>query len=133
MNRAELIGRLGKDPEIKTVNSGDTVCRLSVATSEKWTDKDGQKQEKTQWHNVVVWGKLAEVCGKYLKKGSQVFLAGKLETRSWEDPQGVKKYTTEIIAKELEMLGGQEKREASSYHSGHELEPPFGSSEEFPF
>lgn len=126
MNKSMLIGRIGADPETKTVASGEMVCRLSVATSEKYTDKNGQKQEKTQWTTVVFWGKLAELCGKYLQKGSQVYVSGRLETRSYEDSQGVKKYITEIIGKEVEFLSPKEK-------SNDWNEPSFDSSEEIPF
>lgn len=125
MNRSELIGRLGQDPEIKTVSSGNTVCRLSIATSEKYTDKNGQKQEKTQWTPVVFWGKQAEICGKCLKKGSQVYVSGRLETRSYEDSQGVKKYITEIIGKEIEFLSPKEAVDIN--------EPAFDSEEPMPF
>ncbi|MCB0355579.1 MAG: single-stranded DNA-binding protein, partial [Bdellovibrionales bacterium] len=97
VNKVIIIGRLGADPEVKTVSGDSTVARLSVATSENWTDRNGQKQERTEWHRVVVWGKLAELCGKYLSKGRQVYLEGRLQTRSWEDQQGQKRYTTEIV------------------------------------
>lgn len=113
MNRADIIGRLGSDPETKSTAGGNTVCRLSVATSESYVDKDGQKQTSTQWHKVVVWGKLAELCGRYLEKGRQVFVSGRMETRSWEDNQGVKKYITEIIANQVEFLGKSEKSDSN--------------------
>lgn len=105
VNKVIIIGRLGSDPEVKTVAGGKAVARLSVATSESWTDRDGKKQERTEWHRIVVWDKLAELCGKYLAKGRQVYLEGRLETRSWEDPQGQKKYTTEIVANVVQFLG----------------------------
>src|SRR4051812_24088333 len=105
VNKVIVIGRLGNDPEVKTISGGNTVARLSVATSENWTGKDGQKQERTEWHRVVVWGKLAELCGKYLSKGRQVYVEGRLQTRSWEDPQGQKKYSTEIVANTVQFLG----------------------------
>lgn len=117
MNRAQIIGRLGRNPEVRSLQDGTKVCNLSVATTEKWTDKQGDKQERTEWHRVVLWGRLAEVAEKYLKKGSQVFLAGSLETRSWEDQDGSKKYSTEIVVRagkgELEMLGGKQSGESS--------------------
>src|SRR6476646_5044930 len=97
INKVILIGRLGTDPELKTIGSGQQVARLSVATSENWTDKEGQKQERTEWHRIVVWGKLAELCGRYLNKGRQVYLEGRLQTRNWEDDKGQKRYTTEIV------------------------------------
>lgn len=106
INKVILVGRLGADPEVKTITGGNTVARLSVATSENWTDKQGEKQERVEWHRVVVWGKLAELCGKYLTKGRQAYIEGRIQTRSWEDDQGVKKYSTEIVANTVQFLGG---------------------------
>ncbi len=105
INKVILVGRLGADPEVKTVGQGQTVTRLNLATSESWMGKDGQKQEKTEWHRITVWGKLAEICGKHLAKGRQVYVEGKLQTRSWEDQQGQKKYATEIVASTVQFLG----------------------------
>lgn len=105
VNKVMLIGRLGQDPELKSVGQGQTVARLAVATSESWMDKQGNKQERTEWHRVVVWGKLAELCGKYLAKGRQVYIEGKIQTRSWED-NGQKKYATEIVASSVRFLSG---------------------------
>lgn len=105
VNKVILLGRLGQDPELKFTPTGSAVCNFSVATSENWTDKAGQKQEKTEWHRVVVWGKLAELCNQYLAKGRQVFLEGKLQTRSWDDKDGNKKYTTEINATTIQFIG----------------------------
>lgn len=139
VNKVIIVGRLGSDPEMKTVTSGQTVCRLSVATSENWTDRDGQKQEKTEWHRVVVWGRIAEVCGQHLSKGRQVYLEGRLQTRSWEDQQGQKKYTTEIVANTVQFLGSNERSSQGSSagsNSGSQdfgPEPSFDSSEEIPF
>lgn len=106
VNKVLLLGRLGQDPELKFTPSGQPVCNFSVATSESWTDKNGQKQEKTEWSRIVVWGKLAELCNQYLAKGRQVFIEGKLATRSWEDQQGQKKYATEIVASTVQFIGG---------------------------
>lgn len=98
INKAIIIGRLGRDPEIRCTNSGDAVANLSVATSEAWKDKNtGEKKEKTEWHRVTVWGKLAEIAERYLKKGSQVYLEGQIETRKWTDQNGQEKYSTEIV------------------------------------
>ena len=139
VNKVIIVGRLGADPEVKTISSGNTVARLSVATSENWTDKEGQKQERTEWHRVVVWGKMAEICGKYLSKGRQVYLEGRLQTRSWEDQQGQKKYTTEIVASTVQFLGGgaasSTDRESSQGTPFDDFgpEPSFDSSEEIPF
>ncbi|MBL6988438.1 MAG: single-stranded DNA-binding protein [Bacteriovoracaceae bacterium] len=108
INKVILIGRLGQDPELKFTPSGQAVCKFSVATSEFWKDKNsGQKQEKTEWHRVVVWGKTAEHCNQYLAKGRQVFLEGKLQTSSWDGPDGQKRYKTEIVAANVQFLGGQ--------------------------
>lgn len=141
VNKVIIIGRLGADPELKTVTGGQSVCRLSIATSENWTDKEGQKQERTEWHRVVVWGKLAELCGKYLTKGRQAYVEGRLQTRSWEDQQGQKKYTTEIVANTVQFLSGAqgERREPAQAH-GNDMgtqdfgpEPSFDSNDEIPF
>ncbi len=106
MNKAMVIGNLGNDPEIRYTQSGTPVATFSVATTERWKDKDGQQQEHTDWHRIVVWDKLAEICGEYLKKGSKVYIEGKMQTRKWEE-NGTTRYTTEIIAKNMEMLGGK--------------------------
>jgi len=109
VNKAIIVGTLGKDPEVRKTPNGNTVASFSVATNEKFNDKQGQKQEKTEWHNIVVWGKVAELCGQYLAKGKSVYLEGKITTRSWDDQQGQKKYMTEIIASSVQFLssGGQ--------------------------
>ncbi|OGH85881.1 MAG: hypothetical protein A2493_02435 [Candidatus Magasanikbacteria bacterium RIFOXYC12_FULL_33_11] len=106
LNRATIIGRLTRDPEVKTTPSGQTVANLSAATNRVWTDKSGVKQEKVEFHNIVIWGKLAEIAGQYLSKGRQVYLEGRLETRDWTGQDGVKKYRTEIVADNMIMLGG---------------------------
>lgn len=136
VNKVIIVGRLGADPEMKTISTGNTVARLSVATSDQWTDKDGQKQERTEWHRVVVWGKLAELCGKYLNKGRQVYVEGRLQTRSWEDPQGGKKYTTEVVAQTVQFLNagtGQSTQDNQYQNQDFGPEPSFDSSEEIPF
>ena len=108
LNKVTLIGNLGKDPELSYTASGIAVAKFSIATGEKWKDQDGNVQERTEWHNIVAWRKLAEICGQYLKKGSKVYLEGKLQTRSWDDKNtGVKRYTTEIVADDLIMLDGK--------------------------
>jgi single-strand DNA-binding protein len=106
VNKVILLGRLGQDPELKYTPGGTPVCNFSLATTEAWTDKSGQKQEKTEWHRVVVWGKLAELCNQYLSKGRQAFLEGKLQTRSWDDKDGNKRYTTEFLASTVQFIGG---------------------------
>ena len=108
VNRVILIGNLGKDPETRYAPSGDAVTNITVATTETWKDKaTGEKREATEWHRVVFFGKLAEIAGQYLKKGSQVYLEGKLKTRKWQDKDGADRYTTEINADEMKMLGGK--------------------------
>ncbi|MBI5327018.1 MAG: single-stranded DNA-binding protein [Deltaproteobacteria bacterium] len=106
VNKAILIGRLGRDTEIKYTTSGMAIANLTIATSENYKDKDGQKQEKIEWHRIVAFGKLAEICGEYLSKGKQVYVEGRIQTRSWEDKDGSKKYITEIVANSMQMLGG---------------------------
>jgi single-strand DNA-binding protein len=106
LNKVMLIGNLGKDPELRFTPSGRAVARFSLATSEQWTTPEGQKQERTEWHNVVVWGKQAESCGQYLSKGRQVFVEGSIRSRSYDDKDGNKKYITEIVARDVRFLGG---------------------------
>jgi single-strand DNA-binding protein len=105
LNKATIIGRLTRDPETKTIPSGQTVTTFSLATSFNWTDKSGQKQERSEFHNIVTWGKLAEIAGQYLKKGGQVYLEGRLQTRSWDGDDGKKRYRTEIVGDSMIMLG----------------------------
>ncbi len=105
VNKVILLGRLGQDPELKYTPGGAPVCNFSMATTESWTDKQGQKQEKTEWHRIVVWGKLAELCNQYLSKGRQAFVEGRLQTRSWDDKDGSKRYTTEIMANTVQFIG----------------------------
>jgi single-strand DNA-binding protein len=107
VNKAILIGRLGKEPDVKYTPDGSMVTNFSIATDEQWKDKNGEKVQKTEWHKIVSFGKLAEICGNYLKKGSLVFIEGRIQTRSWEDKDGVKRYTTEIIAQNMKMLDGK--------------------------
>jgi single-strand DNA-binding protein len=105
LNKAQIIGRLTRDPETRTTPQGQSVCTFSVATGFQWKDQQGNKQERTEFHNVVAWRKLAEICAQYLHKGKQVYIEGRLQTRSWDDPSGVKKYRTEIVADDMIMLG----------------------------
>lgn len=107
VNKVILLGNLGADPEIKYTQGGDAVALLRLATTETWKDKSGEKQEATEWHRAVIYGKLAEVAGEYLKKGSPVYLEGRLNTRQWDDKDGVKRYTTEIKCDRLQLLGGK--------------------------
>ncbi len=108
INKAILIGNLGNDPELKYTAGGSAVANLTLATSEQWKDKEtGEQKEKTEWHRVVAFGKLAEIIGEYCKKGGQVYIEGKLQTRKWQDKEGVDRYTTEIIAEQMQLLGGR--------------------------
>ncbi|HEX6633971.1 MAG TPA: single-stranded DNA-binding protein [Usitatibacter sp.] len=107
VNKVILIGNLGRDPETRYMPDGGAITNISIATTEQWKDKNGEKQEKTEWHRVAFFGKLAEIAGEYLKKGSQVYVEGRLQTREWEK-DGVKRYTTEIIANQMQMLGSRQ-------------------------
>ncbi|MCL2626095.1 MAG: single-stranded DNA-binding protein [Cystobacterineae bacterium] len=110
VNKVILVGNLGADPEVRFTPSGQAVANFRIATSEGWKDKDGQKQERTEWHRIVVWGKLGELCGEYLKKGRQVYLEGRLQTREWNDKEGKKNYTTEVVVSNVCFLGSPEGR-----------------------
>jgi len=119
VNKVILVGNLGKDPELRYTASGTAVCNFSLATTESYKDRDGNKQEKTEWHNIVVWRQLAEICGKYLTKGKQIYIEGKLQTRKWEDRDGNSRYTTEIVADQMQMLG----RAGDDNNAGPRREP----------
>lgn len=106
LNKVILIGRLGRDPEVRYMPNGEAVCNFSVATSESWKDSNGQKQERSEWHNVTMYRKLAEIAGKYLTKGSQVYLEGKIQSRKYQGKDGIERTAYEIIANEMKMLGG---------------------------
>lgn len=105
VNKVILVGNLGRDPELRHTPSGAAVASFTLATNEVWTNKDGQREVKTEWHRIVAFGKLAEICSQYLTKGKQIYLEGKLQTRSWEDRDGNKRYATEIVASNMVMLG----------------------------
>ncbi len=107
VNKVILVGRLGKDPETRYMTNGEAVTNVTLATSENWKDKNGEKQEKTEWHNLVFYRRLAEIAGEYLKKGSQIYVEGKLQTRKWQDKEGKDRYTTEIVVNEMQMLGSK--------------------------
>jgi single-strand DNA-binding protein len=110
VNKVILIGNLGSDPEVKYTPSGTAVANFNIATNESWLNKDGKKEERTEWHKIVVWSKLAELCGEYLAKGRPVYLEGRLQTRDWNDKDGNKRYTTEIVAQTIQFLGGSGER-----------------------
>ncbi|MDP2600077.1 MAG: single-stranded DNA-binding protein [Deltaproteobacteria bacterium] len=145
VNRVILIGNLGADPEKRYTGTGNAVCNLRIATNERWTDKQGQKQERTEWHRVVVYGPQAENCAKYLSKGRPVYIEGSIRSRSWEDQQGQTKYITEVIAQRVQFLGGAPggagERSARPAESSAEPFPevpmdqsgPAGGEEDIPF
>ncbi len=128
VNKVILVGHLGADPEMRYTTSGAGVCEFRVATSESWTDRNGQRQERTEWHRIIAWNKLGEICSKYLSKGRQVYLEGRIRTRSWDDRDGNKRYTTEIIANDVQFLGGREggSRGASRGDGPPPPEPDYG-------
>jgi single-strand DNA-binding protein len=151
VNKVILIGNLGADPELRYTPGGQPVANFRIATSETWVDKQGQKQERTEWHRIVAWGKLAELCGEYLAKGRQVFIEGKLQTRQWEDRDGNKRFTTEIQAREITFLGSrgeganvgaraskaapgaQANGEAPAQDTGYDYGPPPMADDDVPF
>jgi single-strand DNA-binding protein len=119
INKVIIVGHLGKDPEVRYTPSGSAVANFSVATSETWKDKaTGEKKERTEWHRIVAWDKLGEICGEYLSKGRQVYVEGKLQTRSYDDKDGIKRYTTEIIATDVQFLGPREPGSGRSNSGG---------------
>ncbi len=123
VNKVILVGRLGRDPESRFTASGQAVCNFSLATDRSYKDRNGQTQKQTEWHKIVAWGKLAEICQKYLKKGSQIFIEGRIQSRQWEDQQGQKRTSFEIVAGEMRMLGSRGEASAAA-HSGEEAEAP---------
>jgi len=132
LNKVTLIGNLGKDPELSYTPAGIAVAKFSVATNERWKDAEGNAQERTEWHTIVAWRKLAEICGQYLKKGSKVYLEGKLQTRSWDDKNtGVKRYATEIIATDLIMLDSKQGGTADAQPAAEE--PGAAEKDDLPF
>jgi single-strand DNA-binding protein len=135
VNKAIILGNLGKDPDVRYTQGGQAVCNFSVATNEKWT-KDGQSQERTEWHKVVAWGKTAELCGQYLKKGRSVFIEGRIQTREYEK-DGQKRYSTEIVADRVQFIGGRgEDSGGSGSRSSDDFGPTpssGGSDEDIPF
>ena len=118
VNKVILKGNLGGDPELRSTPGGTSVASFTLATNESWTDKDGTKQERTEWHRIVVWSRLAEICGQYLRKGSQVYIEGRLQTRSWEDKQGNQRKTTEIVARDMQMRGARSEGNGAPSEAG---------------
>jgi single-strand DNA-binding protein len=147
VNKVILIGRLGADPEVRYTPSGTPVANFRIATSENWNDKQGQRQERTEWHRIVVWAKLAELCGEYLAKGRQVYVEGRLQTRQWDDRDGNKRYTTEVHAREITFLGGRGDSDGAPRRSapaggsqggggddpGYDYGPPAMTDDDVPF
>ncbi|MGE4543386.1 MAG: single-stranded DNA-binding protein [Pedobacter sp.] len=156
VNKVILVGNLGKDPELRYTASGTAVANFSLATTERYKDRDGNSQEKTEWHNIVVWRQLAEICGKYLTKGKQIYIEGKIQTRSYDDRDGNKRYITEIVVDQMQMLGragednsggggGYQRREQrqerpasnsrpqQSPQQNQYEEPPFNPDDDIPF
>lgn len=128
VNKAIIIGNLGANPEIRYMPNGDAVANFNVATSENWTDKNGHKQEKTEWHRVTLYRKLAEIAGQYLKKGRPVYIEGRLETRKWTDKAGIERHTTEIIGNDMKMIGG--KPEDSHSQTNNPTKPESAASKQ---
>ena len=126
INKVILIGNLGADPDIRYIQSGTAVATFNLATTERWRGQDGQTQEQNEWHRIVAWAKLAEICGQYLHKGSRVYIEGKLQTRKWQDKEGGTRYTTEIVAREMKMLSGKES-------GGNDAGPPPSHNDDLPF
>lgn len=145
VNKVILIGNLGKDPEVRFTSGGQAVCQFSIATSEKWKNKSNEWEERTEWHNIVVWGKQAELCKEYLAKGRTVYIEGRLQTRSWDDKEGKKRYTTEIVATTVRFLGGRKDSQGGYSKSSSASEgsmsspmqaegpPDFDADEDIPF
>jgi len=119
INKVILIGNLGQDPEVRYTPDGTAVANFSIATSEEWKDKNsGEKRERTEWHRIVAWRRLGEICGEYLSKGRQVYIEGRIQTRSWEDKDGNKRFTTEIVASDVQFLGGKDSAAATGPSAG---------------
>ncbi len=118
VNKVILVGNLGRDPEVRYMPNGEAVCNFSIATTDSWKDKSGARQERTEWHNIVMYRKLAEIAGEYLKKGRPVYVEGRLQTRKWQTKEGQDRYTTEIIADQMQMLGGRDGGSNASYDGG---------------
>ncbi len=125
VNKAIIVGNLGADPEQRYTQNNTPVTTFRIATTDQWTDKQsGQRQERTEWHRIVAWGRLAEICGQYLRKGKQVYVEGRLQTREWEDQQGQKRYTTEIVAQTMQMLGRAGEGEGGGQGGGQPQQRP---------
>ncbi|PLX99830.1 MAG: single-stranded DNA-binding protein [Desulfuromonas sp.] len=142
VNKVILVGNLGKDPELRYTSSGTAVATFSLATSERYKDRSGEQQEKTEWHNIVTWRNLAEICGKYLHKGKQIYIEGRIQTRSYDDRDGNKRYITEIVADQMQMLGSRGDDGGGRSRGGDDFdqrpepqveEPSFNPDDDIPF
>jgi len=141
VNKVIVLGNLGRDPELRHTPAGKAVCTLRVATNESWTDQSGERQERTEWHQIVVWGRSAENCNQYLRKGRSVFVEGRLQTRKWQDKEGQDRWTTEIVADRVQFIGGGERGAGagagaggSAFEGDAEIPPPSTSeSDDIPF
>ena len=130
VNKAILVGNLGADPELRYTPSGRPVATFRIATTDVWTDANGERQERTEWHRIVAWDRLAEICGEYLRKGSKVYIEGRIQTRVWEDQNGVQRYTTEIVARDMRML---DTKPSVPEEPAVEEPPPIEEEEDLPF
>ena len=140
VNKAIILGNLGRDTELRHTQAGKAVCTLRLATNEVWSDASGERRERTEWHTVVVWGRSAENCNQYLKKGRTVFIEGRIQTRKWQDKEGNDRYSTEIVADRVQFIGGQqagggtsESYGDSSFGGGGDLTPPPAGGDDIPF
>jgi len=139
VNKAIILGNLGRDPELRHTQAGKAVCTLRLATNEVWSDQSGERQERTEWHTVVVWGRQAENCNQYLKKGRTVFIEGRIQTRKWQDKDGNDRYSTEIVADRVQFIGGQtgagggDSYSDASFGGGSDLSPPPAGGDDIPF
>jgi single-strand DNA-binding protein len=133
INKVILIGNLGKDPETRYMPNGDAVTNITIATTETWKDKNGEKQEKTEWHRVTFYRKLAEIAGEYLKKSAPVYVEGRLETRKWTDKAGVERYTTDVIASDMKMLGKKDGGSSQESRPAGGAPDPFDEDQDIPF
>ncbi|MDY6853263.1 MAG: single-stranded DNA-binding protein [Thermodesulfobacteriota bacterium] len=135
VNKVILVGRLGADPEMKYTSEGTAVATFRIATTKKWTNQNGEKEERTEWHRIVAWRRLGEICGEYLSKGRQVYIEGELQSRSWEDKDGIRRWVTEVVAFNMQMLGGpsDKPRMKNDYGEGIDKGMLFDSEDDIPF
>ena len=134
VNKAIVLGILGRDPELRHTGSGKAVATLRIATNEQWNDQSGGRQERTEWHSVVVWGRQAETCNQYLKKGRTVYIEGRLQTRKWQDKEGQDRYTTEIVADRVQFIGGGGAGgQGGGSYGGEDIGPPPAGDDDIPF